>query len=255
MRAAILRAEAIKLRTLCSAMACLGVLLVLGVGLGAISGWSVQRAIRQGSPQLSPGFDPEAAGLAVLGYSQFALIVFGVLTISHEYTSGMIRQSLLAVPRRGAFYAAKVLVSAAAALVTAIPSVLLGYLATEAGLGRYGTTLGAPEVPRALAGAVLYLVLTGLFCTGVATALRSPVAALAVLAPLYFFVSQLLTTLRGTAWFAAYLPDQAGLRMFAVGAAAHHAARLGPVDGLAVLAAWTCAALAAGYLRLRHLEP
>jgi ABC-type transport system involved in multi-copper enzyme maturation permease subunit len=254
MRLAILRSELTKLRTLRSAMVCLGVLLLLEVGLGAVAGWSVQRAIAQGTPPLSPDWDPESAGLSAIGYSQFALIVFGVLTVSHEYTSGTIRQSLLAVPRRGAFYAAKLLVSAAVSMAVAVPAVFFGYLATEAGLGRYGTTLGAPQLPRAMAGGVLYLVLTGLFCAGVAAALRSPVAALAVLAPLYFFVSQLLTTIHATGRFAAYLPDQAGLRMFAVGTA-HHAARLGPGGGMAVLVLWVCLAVGAGYLRLRQLEP
>ncbi|KAF4409240.1 MULTISPECIES: ABC transporter permease [Streptomyces] len=254
----VLRSELTKIGTLRSCTASLAALFVTCTALGAVSGWSVRRAVDRGSSVVRPDFDPEAAGLAAVAYGQFALIVFGVLIIGHEYSSGMIRLSLTAVPRRGVFYTAKLLAGAGAALAVALPSVFLGYLATQAGLGAHGTTLSAPELPRAMAGAVTYLVLTTVLCAGIAGAVRSPVAALAVLTPLYFLVSQLLMTVEATAWFARYLPDQAGFRMFAVGADLPvdpgEAASLSPVLGLAVLVAWTCAAVAAGMLRLRRLE-
>ncbi|MDT0301287.1 ABC transporter permease subunit [Streptomonospora wellingtoniae] len=258
MNLAAIASEASKIRTLRSAAAALATLFALSAGLGAVSGWSVRRALDEGTGVVRDGFDPVSTGVAITGYGQFALIVFGVVIVGHEYTSGMIRQALTAVPRRGAFYSAKLVAGGAAALAVAVPSVLAGYLATQWGLGAHGTGFDEPEAARALAGAVAYLVLTTVFCIGVGTALRSPVAALAVLAPLYFFVSQLLTTLEGTAWFAKYLPDQAGIRMFAVGSgeAAFVQAQdpLSPAEGGTVLAAWACGAALLGYLRLRRLQ-
>ncbi|GAA4912948.1 hypothetical protein [Streptomonospora salina] len=257
MNRGILESEVTKIRTLRSAAGALAVMPAVSAGLGAVSGWSVRRAMDDGAAMVRD-FDPVSAGVAVTGYSQFALIVFGVVIVTHEHGSGMIRQALTAVPRRGAYYTAKLLAGAGAALVAAVPAVLLGYLATQWGLAAHGAGIGEPGAVAALAGAVAYLVLTAVFSIGVAGLLRSPVASLAVLAPVYFIVSQLLTTIEATAWFAKYLPDQAGMRMFAAGsgqpAAASVEAPLDPAVGGAVLAAWAGAAAVLGYVRLRRLE-
>ncbi|MDX3866717.1 ABC transporter permease [Streptomyces europaeiscabiei] len=238
---AAIRAEVTKLRGVRGTLVALLLFVPVSVLIAALGGWSAKGAIESDSPGLRSDFTPEQAGLDGILYGQLALIVFGVLIVTSEYTSGMMRVSLLAVPRRGRLYAAKMAVTAAAAAI-AIPVTVVSYLVTQLALGPHGAAIDASGVPRALAGAVVYLMLMSLFAAGVATMARSAILPLAILLPMVLAGSQILSVIGATKEVARYFPDQAGMRMLTIDS--HDA-----YTGFAVLLVWTVAALAVGYLR------
>jgi ABC-2 type transport system permease protein len=247
---AAVRAEFTKLWSARGALLALLLFALVSVSVGALDGWSSGQAIKTHSPLLASGFTPEAAGTVGVLYGQVALIAFGVLLVTNEYRTGMIRLSLLAMPRRGQFYAAKMAVAALASAVIAVPASVVAYAVTQVALGPYGASIQAPGVPGALAGAAAYLVLMCLFAAGIAVITRSTVAPLAILIPVVLIGSHLLTLIGATKGVARYLPDQAGMQMLAI-----HVDRgaLTPAEGAVVLLAWVVAAHACGYLvhRLR----
>jgi ABC-type transport system involved in multi-copper enzyme maturation permease subunit len=242
---AAVRAEFTKLRGMRSTHLALLLFVPLSLAVAALGGWSAKNAIDSDNPGLRSDFTPEQAGLDGIQYGQLALIVFGVLAVASEYSSGMMRVSLLAVPRRGRLYAAKLAVTAAAAAAVAIPVTLVSYLVTQAALGPHGASIGAADVPSALLGAMVYLTLMSLFAAGIAFAARSAVLPLAVLLPMVLAGSQILSVIGATKEMARYFPDRAGTQMLTVGSSDAY-------TGFAVLLAWVLAALAVGYVR--HLR-
>ena len=247
---AAMRAEFTKMRSSRGAVISLLLFAAVSIAVGALDGWSARQAIATHSRQLASGFTPAGAGMVGVLYGQVALITFGVLVVTNEYRSGMIRLSLLAIPRRGESYAAKMTVTGLAVAIFAIPGSIVAYAITQVALGRYGVSISAPGVPGALAGAVGYLVLMGLFAAGIAVMTRSTVAPLAILIPVVLAGSHLLTLIGATKVIARYLPDQAGAQMLTIHP---DAGSLSPEAGFAVLLAWVVAALGGGYLlhRLR----
>ncbi|WNI32567.1 ABC transporter permease subunit [Streptomyces sp. ITFR-6] len=244
---AAVRAEFIKMRRIRSTFLALLLFVPLSVLIGALDGWSAKSAIDSDNGMIRDGFTAQQAGLDGILYGQLALIVFGVLVVSSEYASGMMRVSLLAVPRRGRLYAAKLTVTAAAALLVAIPVTVVGYLATQAALGPHGASITSDGVPRALAGAVLYLTLMSLFAAGVAAAARSAVVPLAVMLPMVLAGSQILSVIGATKEVARYFPDRAGTQMLTIDSG-------DAVRGCAVLLVWTAAALVLGFVRHRRWD-
>ncbi|MET8830113.1 ABC transporter permease [Streptomyces sp. NPDC004610] len=245
--AAAIRAEITKLRGIRGTFVALLLFVPVSVCIGALGGWSAKGAIESDSPGLRSDFTPEQAGLDGILYGQLALLVFGVLIVSSEYASGMMRVSLLAVPRRGRLYAAKMTVTALAAAAVAAPVIVVSYLVTQVALGSHGSSIDADGVPRALAGAVVYLMLMSLFAAGVAAAARSAVLPLAVLLPMVLAGTQILSVIGATKEVAQYFPDQAGMRMLTVHSDDAY-------TGFAVLLVWTAAALAVGYVRHRRWD-
>ncbi|MFE4359778.1 MULTISPECIES: ABC transporter permease [Streptomycetaceae] len=245
--AAAMRAEFTKLRGVRGTFVALLLFAPASLFLSALGGWSARKAIESDNPLLRSDFTPEQTGMDGVLYGQLALIVFAVLLVSSEYSSGMMRVSLLAVPRRGRLYLAKAAVTAAAAVAVAIPVTVLGYLLTQFALGPHGAGIDTSGVPRALAGAVVYLTMMSLFAAGVASTARGAVVPLAVLLPMVLAGSQILSTIGATKEMVRYLPDRAGMRMLTVGSD-------DALTGFAVLLAWTVVALAAGWLRHRRWD-
>jgi ABC-type transport system involved in multi-copper enzyme maturation permease subunit len=240
---AALRGEFAKLRASRGVAIALVLFAVVSIGVAALDGWSSKQAIVTHSHLLRSDFTPQQAGMDGIAYGQVALIALGVVAVTCEYGSGMIRLSLLAVPRRGMFIAAKTTVIAVLTFAAAAPVTVLSYLTTQLALGKYGASIGASGVPRALAGGVLYLVLMALFAAGGAVITRSTVAPLAVLIPLVLIGSHLLTVIGATKELAKFFPDQAGGQMMTVHVTA---GGLSPEVGGVVLLVWVGAALAAG---------
>ncbi|MCX4673118.1 ABC transporter permease [Streptomyces sp. NBC_01381] len=244
---AAVRAEFTKVRGVRGTFLALLLFIPLSLLIAALDGWSARSALESDRGMLRDGFTAEQAGLDGILYGQLALIVFGVLVVSSEYGSGMMRVSLLAVPRRGRLYAAKMAVTATAALLVAIPVTVAGYLVTQLALGSHGASIGAEGVPRALAGAVLYLTLMSLFAAGAAAAARSAVVPLAILLPMVLAGSQILSVIGATKEVARYFPDRAGARMLTVDAGDAY-------TGGAVLLVWTVTALVLGCVRHRRWD-
>lgn len=247
----VLRAEWTKARTVrstwwsltVSAVLCLGLAVLLGVQMAAandrMSGTAAQLA-----------FYPLLVG-------QIALVVFGVLLVSAEYTTGTIRASLAAVPRRGVFLAAKALTAAGVAGVVSVVVSFGAFLIVQWALGEHGTTLAEPGVLRAVLGACAYVTMMCVFAMGVATILRSSALSLGIMIPVLFLNSQGLSSLPAIRPVTQYLPDQAGAVMMHVGEPGKTIlghSDFGPGGAFLIMLAWVAAALAGGYVSVRRRD-
>jgi hypothetical protein len=194
--------------------------------------------------------DSVRVSLGGLHLSQVALGLLGVLAVTSEYSSGMIRATLAAVPQRRLLLTAKALVLTAAAAAAGIAACLAAYLVFEAFLpagDAMRTTLADPGVLRAVTGAGLYLTVLGLLGFGLGAVLRSSAGAVAVLFGV-LFVPTLLTALLPSAWqdtIGPYLPMNAGDAIYTVRPEAH---TLQPWTGFGVFCLYAAAALATGFI-------
>jgi ABC-2 type transport system permease protein len=251
--AAVLRSEWTKLRTIRSTMWMLALTFLISVGLAVSSGFSVRNAYQSGNGAIvRPDFDPVYSGFIGLTYGQLALIAFGALLVTTEYSSGTMRATVAAVPQRGLAYAGKLLVGCGVALVVAVATAFISWPANQAGLGPYGVSMSTPGVLRAVAGAAVYLTLICAFSAGVAAVLRNSALTLGILIPLFFIIGPILSRIPGVGKAARFLPDQAGNQIMTVGP--QHGGALSPLQGLLVVIAWTVVAVGAGYLLLRRRD-
>src|SRR4051794_1112248 len=99
-----LRAELVKLRTVRSTYLALGSAFALALAVGLTD----CHHLAHGGDRA--GFDPVGTPLDGFQFAQLAFGVFGVLAVSTEYATGMIRSTFAAVPGRGRAFAAKALV-------------------------------------------------------------------------------------------------------------------------------------------------
>jgi ABC-2 type transport system permease protein len=244
-------AELIKMRSLRATPITLILTVVVCAGLSYLLGLSGASAAERGR------FDPVFFTYYGVLLGQFALVVFGVFAMGGEYSSGTVRPSLLAMPRRGRFYASKIIATALVALATAVVAVTLTYLAARAGLGDYKQDLGDRDMLAGFVGATLYLALMPLFAMGVATMVRSSAIALGVLMPVLFLGSQGLGNAPKAGVVLQFLPDQAGATILHIAGrpdSADYSRDFGPWTGLAILAVWTALSLLGGYLVLRRRD-
>jgi ABC-2 type transport system permease protein len=205
------------------------------------------------------GIDPATVTFTGIFPAQAVVAVAGVLAIGNEYSTGMIKLSLTAVPRRLTWFFAKATILTIPALIAAALAVagaaaagrliLPGHGFTPA--HRYISLTSATDV-RAAAGAVAYLTLIALLSLGIAAAVRDSAAAIGlVLGVLYLF--PIAASLVSSATLARHLrqigPLTAGLdAQTTIGA---KSLPLTPWQGLGVVALWTAGALLLGALVLK----
>jgi ABC-2 type transport system permease protein len=252
----VVTAELTKIRTVRSTKW----VLLLTLLVCACLGYAVSLSLRLSFPRLPPqqrrDFDPLFATFYSLSIGQLALVAFGVTVTGGEYSTGMIVTSLTAVPRRGLFYAAKISAGLLVAAGTALVTVTATFLAAQQALGPHRASSGAPGTVQAALGACLYLTLICALAMGITAVLRNPALALAIMMPLLFLDSQGLGNVPGLQKVIDYLPDQAGsVIMHLSGSGEGHFSRpFGPWAGVAIMAAWTAAALIGGYLVLARTD-
>ncbi|MFD7084273.1 ABC transporter permease subunit [Streptomyces sp. NPDC002181] len=253
---AVLRSEWTKIRTVASTTWTLVAALVVTVGVSA-GLCAVFNATFNDMPQEQQvTFDPTLASFAGMTLGQLAMIVFGVLVVGTEYSSGMIRTSLAAVPRRASFLAGKLIVATGLALVVGLVTSFLSFFLGQAILGDRSIGIDEPNVLRAVIGAGLYMAMIALFSMGVATILRSSMLSLGILMPFFFLVSTILGAVSATRKVAQYFPDQAGSKIMQVvpGAMDSGESPYGPWGGFGIMALWVLAAVLGGYLVLKKRD-
>jgi len=254
----LLLAEWTKIRSVRSTVWTLILFVVLTVGLTAgLTALVVGTWNRPGSAQGQATIIADPVGFilgAGIGFSQLAICVLGVLLITAEYSTGVIRASLLAVPRRIPMLAAKIIVFAAVLIVLA-EIVSFVSLAVGAALlhSKVQVALGDPGVARAVAGAGLYLTVLGLFSLAIGAMIRHTAGGIATVIGVVLVLPIITRFLPGTvgAHINAYLPEQAGSLLYE----AHRQASqlLTPWQGFAVFCAWTAVLLGlAGWLLVRR---
>lgn len=251
-----LHAEWTKVRTVTGPAWLLAGVIALTVALGL----EVTSTVRCSSATC--GIDPAKVSFTGIYLGQAAAAVAGVLAIGNEYSTGMIRLSLVAVPRRLTLLFAKAAVLAVPVLIAALlavaASAVIGWLILPGrgftpGHGYASLTAGADL--RAVGGAVLYLTLISLLSLGVAAAVRDSAAAIGlVLGLLYVFpiVASLVSDPTVSRHLQQIGPMSAGLDALAtIGV---KSLPLSPWQGLGVVALWTAGALLLGALALKSRD-
>ena len=136
------------------------------------------------SPHDRHDFHPLEVNLAGVQIAQLALGVLGVLVITGEYSTGMIRATMTAVPKRLPVLWAKAIVyGASSALALTIPSTLIAFVVGQSILARHHIDIAFthPGVARAVLGAALYLTVIGLFGLGIGAIVRNTAGGIATL--------------------------------------------------------------------------
>ncbi|MFG2722975.1 ABC transporter permease [Streptomyces sp. NPDC048416] len=253
---AVLKSEWTKIRTVSSTVWTLASALIATVAIGAALCALMKSQFDDLKPAEQATFDPTLISFSGMILGQLAMVVFGVLVVGTEYSSGMIRSSLAAVPRRATFLFSKLAVATLLALVVGMVTSFLAFFLGQALLGAHHTSIGEPNVLRAVFGAGLYMALIALFSMGVATMLRSSMLSLGILMPFFFLISQILSAVPGAKNVARYFPDRAGSKIMQVVPDAMNSdpTPYGPWGGLGIMVLWVIAALAGGYLVLRKRD-
>ncbi len=211
----LLASEWTKIRSVRSTVWTLILFVVISVGLTALFTWLT--VANWNGPRAAPRdarvvLDPVGFILgAGLGLGQLTLCVLGVLVISTEYSTGVIRASLLAVPRRLKMLAAKSLVFAALLIVVAEIVAFGSFFLGSAILHSHvPVALSDHNVTRAVVGAGLYLTVLGLFSLAIGAIIRHTAGAVTTAIGVVF-VLPILSGLLPSSWGAhinAYLPER-----------------------------------------------
>ena len=253
---AVLQSEWTKIRTVSSTtwtlISAFVVTVALGAGLSAVFNSTFDDL---SSPEQAT-FDPTLTSFSGMILGQLAMVVFGVLVVGSEYSSGMIRTSLAAVPQRATFLFSKILVAGVLSLLVGLVTGFLAFFLGQALLGDHSTSIGEPNVLRAVIGSGLYMSLIAVFSMGVAAMLRSSMLSLGILMPFFFLVSQILSAVPVAKDVAQYFPDQAGSQILQVvpDALDSNPAPYGPWGGFGILVLWVVAALVGGYVVLKKRD-
>lgn len=248
-------AEWTKIRSVRSTAWTLILFIIITIGLTALITWVTEanwhgpHAAARDARALT---DPTSIIFGASIYlGQLTIAVLGVLVISTEYSTGVIRASLLAVPKRLPMLAAKVTVFSLIMVVLAEIVVFASLFVGAAILHPYvSVSLGGTDILRATIGAGLYLVVFGLLALGIGALVRHTAGAVAIAVCVAFVLPILAGLLPSSSpwnYINAYLPVQAGSQVFTVHPAAGQL--LSAWEGLGVLAIWAAVLLGlAAYL-------
>jgi ABC-type transport system involved in multi-copper enzyme maturation permease subunit len=185
---------------------------------------------------------------AVGGYhlAQLAVGVLGVLVIAGEYSTGMIRSSFMAVPKRLPVLWAKIGVFAAVTFVLTLIASFIAFFAVQAIVTQHGQqhTLGDPGALRIVVGTALFLTLLGVMTTGIGALVRNTAGGIALFVFLLFVLPGITGILPASIAdsISPYLPLNAGTVIAT--STFENSNHLSPWGGLALFAGY--AALAVG---------
>lgn len=249
----LLAMEWTKLRSVRSTIWSFAIMIVVTLGFTAlftaltVNQWDKADPSQRAQVVADPTGNILGSGFA---FGQLAICVLGVMVVTSEYSTGMIRASLLAVPRRTPMLVAKCVVFASTVLVVGEIVSFGAFFIGQPILNAHApVALGDPGVLRAIVGGGFYLAVLGLFALSIGAILRHTAAGITgvigfvlVLAPL----AQLLPGSLGK-HIHAYLPSEAGHLI----AQAHQGSKdlLTPMQGFGVFCLWVAVLLTiAGYL-------
>jgi ABC-2 type transport system permease protein len=247
----VLRSEWTKLRSLRSTFWALTVTVVLGIGLGALISAVTAHGYARFSPSEKLSWDPTGVSAAGMYIAQLAIAVLGVLCISSEYSSGMIRTSLIVVPKRGRILAAKSLVFAAVTFVVGEVTIFVAFFVGQAIISGHAphAALGDPGVARAVVGGGLYLAALAVLSVAAGTLLRRPAAAITCMVAILFVLPGIAQALPDS-WrnpVTEFWPTQAGSQLTSVYHSAH---TLQPWPGFGVMCLFAAVVYAAAWTLL-----
>jgi ABC-2 type transport system permease protein len=251
-QARVVLSEWTKLHSLRSTRWSLLVATVLTIGLPMVFAAVTSSHWGHMSPSDRADRHPLDIALAGVNVAQLAVAVLGVLVITGEYSTGMIRASFTAVPKRLPVLWAKLGVFAVVTFVLMLPSVVIAFFGSQAILGRHHIlqiSFSHGGVTRAVVGGAVYLMLIGMFALAIGAIIRNTAGGIATFAAIFFVIPPLLNILP-TSWnnaISPWLPDAAGRSIFSL---THGAHSLAPWPGFALFCGYTAAAIAIAAIML-----
>ena len=255
-QARVVLSEWIKFRSLRSSVWTLLAAVVLSIGIGALFSAVSASQYHTFSPADRASFNPISTSLNGTLFSQLAIGVLGVLLISGEYSTGMIRASLTVLPKRLPMLWAKLVVFAgvvfALTLVTSFVSFFLGQALLSS--HHLNASISAPGALRSVIGAALYVTVAGMIGMALGALLRNTAAGISTFVAAFFVIPP-LTDLLPASWsshFAQYLPSDAGGVLFGGGRGL--ANPLAPWTGFGVLCAYAVVLITLAAWRLRRAD-
>jgi ABC-type transport system involved in multi-copper enzyme maturation permease subunit len=270
--------EWIKFRSLRSTWWSIGIALLISVGLGILFS-----DLRGNDIQTHGGFESDQTALSLRGFylAQLAVGVLGVLFVTGEYSTGMIRATLSAVPKRLPVWVAKISVFAVVIFAITLVAAFVAFLGGQAVLSSYvfhgivvngpngnteiisgqnvaalhslGVSISHPGSIRAIFGAALYMVGIGLLGLGCGFIVRNTGGAIATLFGLVLVLPLLAQALPSSEQqhITKFLPLLAGTAGMNTVKASD---QLAPWTGLGVFALYVVAALGIGLFVLRRRD-
>jgi uncharacterized integral membrane protein len=249
--ARVVKSEWVKFRSLRSNWAVLG---------GAVAGMVlIALLIAYNTRHITPNIQANdlAASSPLQGWylGMYLIGALGVLVVTGEYGSGMIRSTLTAVPRRLPVLLAKLVVFVVVTAIAMIAASFVAFLAAEAFIAHYrhGFSLGDPGVVRVVIGTGVFLTLLGMFGSGLGWIIRSTPGALVTYFALLVALPVVFATFLG-GWgktVAEYFPFYAGSSFVQT---FRDPNSLAPWPGLFVVMLWVVATLTIGAVVLRRRD-
>lgn len=254
-RRRMIRSEWIKFWSLRSTVITLAAAVLVFVGVGLIAASFSGDPAGPGPGPGGPGAgstNPVDLSLAGSSLAELVLGTLGVLFMAGEYTTGMIRSTLAAAPRRLGVLGAKAVVFGGVSFVLMLVAAFVAFLGGQAIIGDGGASLTDAGVLRAIVGSAAYVTGAGLLGLALGALLRSTAAAVSTFFGVMFLLAGLAQLLLPDSWkdsVGQYLPSAAGSAMSAV---SRSAGSLSPGAGLAVFAGYLVVLGGAAAWRLNH---
>jgi ABC-2 type transport system permease protein len=245
-QARVLLSEWTKLRSLRSTRWSMLVAVLLTIALPLLGAIVTDTHWAHMSASDRAGRHPLDIALFGVRVAQLAIGVLGVLVISGEYSTGMIRATIGAVPKRLPVLWAKVVVFATVSFLLTLPSVLAAFFGSQAILKQHHILqipFSQPGVARSVIGGALYLTVVGVFALSMGAITRNTAGGIAVFAGIFFVIPPLMNILPSS-WndaISEYLPSNAGADVFSLTHGAHD---LAPGPGFALFCGYTALSVA-----------
>jgi ABC-2 type transport system permease protein len=249
--------------TLGSTVAVMGAVSWLAVFFTAREAFDPQTKPRDAATLVTLLHDPSVV-LTGVDLAKLVVAVLGVLIVTGEYSTGMVRSTLTAVPTRLPALWAKSLVLSVVTALTAVVGVVLSWLVALPTLHAHDATLdlGDPQTWRIMLGGVLYVVGLALLAFAVGAIVRVTAGALATVLGLLLVVEVLFRTIPADFFrsISPFLPGTAGHQLLASQASITQAREttsavvLGPWAGFGVMAVWVAVLLAVAAVLLRRRD-
>lgn len=249
----VLASEWVKLRSLRSTAYTLLAGFAAMVLLASLIGWGTNSHWDRLDPIERLTFSAIDRSLAGYHLAQLAVVVLGVLQITGEYSTGMVRATFGAVPRRLPVLWAKALLYAVVTFVVTLAAAFAAFLAGNHFLHTHGTTLSAHHALRDVFGVAAYLTAVSVLAVATGFILRSTAGGIAALFALLLVLPG-IGHLLPTSWqhhTLPYLPSNAGASFFTE---LQESGSLAPGPGALVLLVWVVAALLAAAVLLRRRD-
>jgi ABC-2 type transport system permease protein len=210
----VLRSEWTKLFSLRSTRWSMLVAFIAMAGLGPLIAAIQMGRWSQLHPHERATYDSINTGVGGWHLAQLAIGVLGVLVITGEYSTGMIRSSLMAVPRRLPVLWSKAIIFAAVTFVLMLAASLISFFAVQAIVSQHHVqhSIGDPGALRTVIGAALFQTVLALLCVGLGGLLRNTAGGIAVFVALLFVlpgISAILPSSLNNS-ISPYLPLNAG---------------------------------------------